>query len=52
MDMKQAINKVNVEAETFVKASYAEMIHEAQTILEQAYQMKEQIIQESEPFLN
>jgi flagellar assembly protein FliH len=40
-----------IEAETFIKASYAEMIHESQTILDQATQMKEQIIQEAEPFL-
>jgi flagellar assembly protein FliH len=40
-----------VEAEEFVKISYAEMIHESQTVLEQAYRLKEQIIQESEPFL-
>jgi flagellar assembly protein FliH len=40
-----------LEAETSIKASYAEMIHESQTILEQASQMKEQIIQEAEPFL-
>jgi flagellar assembly protein FliH len=43
--------KGQIEAETFVKASYAEMIHEAQTILDQASKMKEQIIQEAEPFL-
>jgi flagellar assembly protein FliH len=40
-----------VEAEEFIKASYAEMIHESQTVLDQAYRLKEQIIQESEPFL-
>jgi flagellar assembly protein FliH len=40
-----------IEAETFIKASYAEMIQESQTILDQASQMKEQIIQEAEPFL-
>jgi flagellar assembly protein FliH len=40
-----------VEAEEFIKISYAEMIHESQTVLDQAYRLKEQIIQESEPFL-
>jgi flagellar assembly protein FliH len=40
-----------VEAEEFIKVSYKEMIQESQTILDQAYRLKEQIIQESEPFL-
>jgi flagellar assembly protein FliH len=39
------------EAEAFIKASYAEMINESQATLDQAYRLKEQIIQESEPFL-
>jgi flagellar assembly protein FliH len=39
------------EAEAFIKAAYAEMINESQTTLDQAYRQKEQIIQESEPFL-
>jgi flagellar assembly protein FliH len=40
-----------VEAEEFIKASYAEMIQEARSVLDQAYRLKEQIIQEAEPFL-
>lgn len=40
-----------VEAEAAIKSSYAEMIAEAQAVLMQAYQLKEQIIQEAEPFL-
>lgn len=40
-----------VEAEAFVKASNAEMIHESQAVLNQAYGLKEDIIQEAEPFL-
>jgi flagellar assembly protein FliH len=40
-----------IEAEKVTKASYTDMITESQTILEQAYRLKEQIIQESEPFL-
>jgi flagellar assembly protein FliH len=40
-----------VEAEAFIKASYSEMIHESQTILDQASLTKELIIQEAEPFL-
>lgn len=40
-----------VEAEAAIKASYAEMIHESQTVLNQAYGLKEDIIQEAEPFL-
>jgi flagellar assembly protein FliH len=39
------------EAEAFIKASYADMINESQATLDQAYRLKEQIIQESEPFL-
>lgn len=40
-----------IEAEAAIKASYAEMIHESQTVLNQAYGLKEDIIQEAEPFL-
>jgi flagellar assembly protein FliH len=40
-----------MEAEEFVRASNAEMIHESQTVLNQAYGLKEEIIQEAEPFL-
>ncbi|MEX2462203.1 MAG: FliH/SctL family protein [Paenibacillaceae bacterium] len=40
-----------VEAEASVRASYAEMIQESQTVLNQAYGLKEDIIQEAEPFL-
>jgi flagellar assembly protein FliH len=39
------------EAEASIKASYAEMINESQATLDHAYRLKEQIIQESEPFL-
>ncbi|MGG1520111.1 FliH/SctL family protein [Paenibacillus oryzisoli] len=40
-----------VQAETSVKQAYADMLAEASSILEQSYQLKQQIIQESEPFL-
>ncbi|RTE01776.1 FliH/SctL family protein [Paenibacillus whitsoniae] len=40
-----------VQAEASVKQAYADMLAEASSILEQSYQLKQQIIQESEPFL-
>jgi flagellar assembly protein FliH len=39
------------EAEEIIKSSYTEMIHESQTVLNQAYGLKQDIIQEAEPFL-
>jgi flagellar assembly protein FliH len=40
-----------VQAEEVLRQEYGEMLSEAQAILEQAYKLKQQIIQESEPFL-
>ncbi|MFD0698386.1 FliH/SctL family protein [Paenibacillus sp. GCM10027628] len=39
------------QAEIVLRQEYNEMLAEARTILEQAYTLKQQIIQESEPFL-
>jgi flagellar assembly protein FliH len=39
------------QAKAAVAQQYADMLQEARTILEQAYVLKQQIIQESEPFL-
>nr|WP_205516316.1 FliH/SctL family protein [Paenibacillus sp. SYP-B3998] len=39
------------QAEEALRQEYNEMLSEARTILEQAYTLKQQIIQESEPFL-
>lgn len=39
------------EAENAVRQQYADMIAEARAVLEQAYSLKQQIIQEAEPFL-
>ncbi|MBD0380358.1 flagellar assembly protein FliH [Paenibacillus sp. WST5] len=39
------------QAESILRQEYNEMLSEARTILEQAYTLKQQIIQESEPFL-
>lgn len=39
------------EAIVEVKQQHAEMLHEAQSVLQQAFLLKEQIIQEAEPFL-
>ncbi|WP_437180152.1 FliH/SctL family protein [Paenibacillus andongensis] len=39
------------QAEANLRQEYGEMLTEARTILEQAYKLKQQIIQESEPFL-
>jgi flagellar assembly protein FliH len=40
-----------VQAETAIRQQYADMLQEATAILEQAYSLKQQIIQEAEPFL-
>jgi flagellar assembly protein FliH len=40
-----------IQAEQEVRAQWESMLTEAKSILDSAYQMKEQIIQESEPFL-
>lgn len=40
-----------VHAEEVLRQEYSEMLTEAQGVLDQAYQLKQQIIQESEPFL-
>lgn len=40
-----------VQAEEQVRLHYENMLHEAKSVLEQAYEMKNQIIKESEPFL-
>ncbi|WP_090816530.1 FliH/SctL family protein [Paenibacillus sp. yr247] len=39
------------QAEEVLRQEYGEMLSEAQVILEQSYKLKQQIIQESEPFL-
>jgi flagellar assembly protein FliH len=39
------------QAEAAIKEQYAEMLQESRAILEQSYLLKQQIIQESEPFL-
>jgi flagellar assembly protein FliH len=39
------------QAEADVRTEYNRLLEEARTLLEQAYRMKEQIIQEAEPFL-
>ena len=39
-----------VEAEAAIKASYAEMIHESQTVLNQAYGLKETSFKKLNPF--
>jgi flagellar assembly protein FliH len=39
------------QAEEALRQEYSEMLSEAQGILEQSYKLKQQIIQESEPFL-
>ncbi|WP_261808225.1 FliH/SctL family protein [Paenibacillus sp. N3.4] len=39
------------QAEDALREEHSEMLSEARTILEQAYKLKQQIIQESEPFL-
>ncbi|OXM84667.1 FliH/SctL family protein [Paenibacillus rigui] len=39
------------QAETELREQYNEMLHESSQILEQAYVLKQQIIQEAEPFL-
>ncbi|NOV03170.1 FliH/SctL family protein [Paenibacillus planticolens] len=40
-----------VQAEEVLRQEYSEMLTEAQSVLEQAYKLKQQIIHESEPFL-
>jgi flagellar assembly protein FliH len=39
------------QAEAQLRLEYEDMLHEARSILEQSYTLKQQIIQESEPFL-
>ncbi len=39
------------QADAIVREEYSEMLQEARSILEQSYALKQQIIQESEPFL-
>ncbi|WP_090787991.1 FliH/SctL family protein [Paenibacillus sp. GP183] len=39
------------QVEAQLRLDYEEMLHEARSILEQSYTLKQQIIQESEPFL-
>ncbi|WMT43536.1 FliH/SctL family protein [Paenibacillus sp. D2_2] len=47
----QGYEEGKLQAEQELKAKIDEMMHEASTVLQQAYVEKERIIQESEPFL-
>lgn len=48
---EEGYNQGIIQAEDNLRQEYGEMLSEAQAILEQAYKLKQQIIQESEPFL-
>ncbi|MDR6883857.1 FliH/SctL family protein [Bacillus sp. 3255] len=48
---EEGYNQGVTQAEETLRQEYSEMLMEAQGILDQAYKLKQQIIQESEPFL-